>query len=81
MCCSGFPYRERWEATKNLVGGGGMKISSKPRGVCTAIHYTVMVGKEFAGPFTITRGMCQLFDNVQSKPSWFEALLVRMLFK
>lgn len=28
-----------------------MKISSKPRGMCIAIHYTVMEGREIAGSF------------------------------
>lgn len=50
---------ERWEAAKNLVGGGGVrvggvavKISSKLRGICTAIHYTVMVEEVIAGSFS-----------------------------
>lgn len=74
MFCTAFQFSERWEATKNLVGGGGggVKISSKPYGMCIAMHYTVMVGIEIAGPFS-PGGMVQLLDNVQNK-SWIKAL-------
>lgn len=72
MWCTTFPYRERWEATKNLVGGGNEdKFKATWNVHSNPLHCH---GAERDCRPILTRGMGQLLDNVQNKPSWIKAL-------
>lgn len=66
--------QERWKASRNLVGGKNEDMFK----AMWNVHSNVLHchgGRAGGGCRPVfTRGICQLLDNVQNKPSWIKAL-------